>query len=65
MALSPNPNLQALIAASPLQRELVEFLRGELALLREGYENNAASEFTRGQINNLRDVLEFIEGYKK
>ena len=33
MALTPNRNLQDLIAASPLQRELADYFRKELALL--------------------------------
>lgn len=65
MPLSVNKELQAAIAASPLQRELVAFLQGELAKERELYENNPASEFTRGAVMRLRDMLEFVEGQKR
>ena len=65
MALTHSPSLQALIAASPVQRDLSAFLRSELQKEREVYENNAASEYIRGRVNMLRDIVEFIEGGKK
>lgn len=65
MALSHNPNLQALIAGSPLQRDITAFLRSELDKERELYENHAASEYVRGRVNMLREWAEFFEGGKR
>ena len=65
MALTHNPSLQALVGASPVQRDLAAFLRSELQKEREVYENNAASEYVRGRVNMLREMAEFLEGGKK
>lgn len=64
-SLTPNKSLQATLASSPVQRPLVEFLQGELAKERELFENSPASEFTRGRVIMLRDVLSFVEGSKR
>ncbi|MBS0227623.1 MAG: hypothetical protein JSS23_02890 [Proteobacteria bacterium] len=61
MALDARPQLQKLLAASPMQRELSQYLRGQLEKERDQYEAAAASEFSRGRINMLRDVIDFIE----
>lgn len=61
MALDPRPSLQKLIAASPVQRELAVYLRQQLSIERDAYEAVAASEYQRGKINMLRDVIDFIE----
>lgn len=61
MALDPRPNLQKLIASSPVQRELATYLRQQLEQERDAYEAVAASEYQRGKINMLRDVIAFIE----
>lgn len=65
MALTHNRSLQALIAGSPLQRDIIVFLRSELEKERELYENNAASEYVRGRVNMLREWAEFFEGGKR
>ena len=64
-SLTPKPSLQAHIAASPLHRDLVAFLKDELEKERQLYENSTASEFIRGRVIMLRDVLGFVEGSKR
>lgn len=61
MALDARPTLQKLLAASPMQRELSQYLRGQLEKERDQFEATSASEFLRGRINMLRDVIDFIE----
>lgn len=64
-SLTSSPSLQAHIAASPLHRDLVAYLKGELEKERQLYENSPASEFIRGRVIMLRDVLGFVEGSKR
>ena len=41
--------------------EMVKMLEKRLEAKREVYEENQANEFTRGQINELKDLLQLLK----